>query len=825
MILKTIGVSDKMHLSATPTIDFSTKSPDEIRQMTDVLRAEITKLKGLNDEYDRKVRMGRENVKHLIPNVVEIQEIANRRAEQLERRKRFERKILSIYNRFPNILTTDQPQIISTDISILNRQLELIQKREAIAKVKIAEYSKKQEHLEQAIVDIRRQNRLQNDLMAQRDKDKVQLSQSLKQELEASKVLYSSDSRQIEKKTETAESQTKEFNVQLDNVKQQFITFSNKRPLISKKAVQNNQTISNKIVMKQKELLNSLDKFTQWWNARRMMRHYADRRDFLEGVLSKAKERCDASYSSIEFIKKGNAARVEELKSLQNMNSHLAKSINEQKTRRIQIEERRQEVEKSFKPLPKDIDHQLKSLRQHKLGLENRAKSLDIELQVLGVNVKGQSPAETRYEDARRHFRSQSQIAAKLKKNIDELKEKIAQQKNGQKSHLVNPLSVLHDSRLLLSEDVPVTVQAASIDILEKLIFNPANDDIDFNTGILVLIHTEKIDLSSFVQGIISAHSTCEYLDQRDEKLRVFIEVWRKWFPNDFQDSGIRTILSPLVNLAGVTGIYDVQPIVKSNATFNVNVPFNQKESKIAFCTSPLILAEHFTFWELQIIKEIQASEYIGCGWTTSEKWTRAPHIMKMTEHFNFISQWIVFQLVTTTIFDERVHLLERWIEIMDAASEIINYQLVFEIYAALCNPAITHLKQTWANISQDAKDTYHKFSNLTTPSARFSAYRAELVKSQPETIVPYIGPFLTSLVYISDGNSSTKTLPNVSEPVINFQKYRSYAMVLRDLMVPWGKDMVFFLCEDLMKRIHTIPPVELSESELYKRSEHLKDS
>ena len=60
---------------------------------------------------------------------------------------------------------------------------------------------------------------------------------------------------------------------------------------------------------------------------------------------------------------------------------------------------------------------------------------------------------------------------------------------------------------------------------------------------------------------------------------------------------------------------------------------------------SPLIIAEHFSYQELLIIKSIQASEFVGCGWTASDKWQRAPNIMKMMD---YIKQLLELLLLLT---------------------------------------------------------------------------------------------------------------------------------------------------------------------------------
>ena len=391
------------------TIDFDQKTPDEIRQMTEALRSETERLQRQKESNDKKIAEGSQNLKKLIPNVSDIQEIANRRTEALEKIRRLEKKIISIYNRFPTILNADQHQIISTDMSILERHLESIKNREQAAKKQIEELTLNQERLEQNIVDLRRQNRIQADLMEKRDQEKTALIQSLRQELDASKTLYLSDAKTIEKKTSVAESIASELTGQLAALKQQYEMLKQQRQQVIQKAPQQDALISQRISQKQEELIRNTENFINWWCGRRMLKHYTDRQEFLGNVNTKTQERYDQSYKSIELLKRGNASRIEELKSLRNMNQQLNISYKEKEERNNQLDNQKNILLKSFKPLPKDVDQRLKSLREQKVTLTNKAKSLDIELQVLGVN--GPSRAEARFEDARRHYRSQIQKA------------------------------------------------------------------------------------------------------------------------------------------------------------------------------------------------------------------------------------------------------------------------------------------------------------------------------------------------------------------------------------------------------------------------------
>jgi hypothetical protein len=77
---------------------------------------------------------------------------------------------------------------------------------------------------------------------------------------------------------------------------------------------------------------------------------------------------------------------------------------------------------------------------------------------------------------------------------------------------------------------------------------------------------------------------------------------------------------------------------------------------------------------------------------------------------------------------------------------------------------------------------TVEYFRMLTEPSARFETYRRKFAQNPPEIVVPYSGTMLTSLVYIFDGNPSTKSIPNI---VLHFCKYRTEPQTMEDVFSP----------------------------------------
>jgi hypothetical protein len=174
-------------------------------------------------------------------------------------------------------------------------------------------------------------------------------------------------------------------------------------------------------------------------------------------------------------------------------------------------------------------------------------------------------------------------------------------------------LSSISDPSLLLSEDRGETVvQAAPLEMLAKLLFHPANADKHYVSGLLVLLHSEPIDLGEFVQYTEAAFQNTEWPDIRVPRMKGLIEKWKHWFPNDLHDPKKKAVLLPMFNLVGTAGMFDIQPSSMDDCQFDASVPVLTKEKDLALWATPHILAEHFAYYDLQILRGIPAYEFMG---------------------------------------------------------------------------------------------------------------------------------------------------------------------------------------------------------------------
>jgi hypothetical protein len=230
-------------------------------------------------------------------------------------------------------------------------------------------------------------------------------------------------------------------------------------------------------------------------------------------------------------------------------------------------------------------------------------------------------------------------------------------------------------------------------------------------------------------------------------------------------------------------------------------VPFNANEENLLFAASPLTLVEHLSYYELQLLYGIPPHEFM--------KTDRDPHtgISAMIDHFNNMSLVVVSSLVSTRTLFDRVRLCETWIEVMDIALQTYNFQLVFEIYAALCHPCVARMDRMWRKISEKAERSRQAVRDLAKPVSRFEVYRNELNKIPIGLVVPYIGPWLTQFVYITQGVREMFTLPATGEVVPNYSKFRAYGKTIEGVSCAWGSDLKFLLNRELLSRIELWKP------------------
>jgi len=193
-----------------------------------------------------------------------------------------------------------------------------------------------------------------------------------------------------------------------------------------------------------------------------------------------------------------------------------------------------------------------------------------------------------------------------------------------------------------------------------------------------------------------------------------------------------------------------------------------------------------------------------------------APNITKLIAWFNQVSGWVVSEILDKEDLKERALILNRFIFIADKCRELNNYNGMMEILSALNNSTVHRLKRTWELLPPKTVEIFQAMTQIMDAEGNKTTYR-ELLQVSTPPILPYLGLFLTDLVFIYDGNPDN--IPNTK--LINIAKLDLLANTLKILQryqdTPYCLEKLDFVQDFL--RAKSVGAKDWDEDEMYKLS------
>jgi len=165
----------------------------------------------------------------------------------------------------------------------------------------------------------------------------------------------------------------------------------------------------------------------------------------------------------------------------------------------------------------------------------------------------------------------------------------------------------------------------------------------------------------------------------------------------------------------------------------------------------------------------------------------------------------------------DRQAILLQFIAIADKCYELNSFNCVLAIYSGLTSSPVHRLKKTWEILETNAalKTAWTRLEEFTDSAGNHAKYRNTLHSINPPC-VPFLGQYLTDLVFIDDGNPDT--IQYGDKAFINFQKRQQTSAVIREVhqfqQTPYNFKDWSQLIKYLLRNTHL-----LDDSQLYKQS------
>eukprot|EP01117_Protostelium_nocturnum_P009848 TRINITY_DN3512_c0_g1_i1.p1 TRINITY_DN3512_c0_g1~~TRINITY_DN3512_c0_g1_i1.p1 ORF type:complete len:958 (-),score=412.98 TRINITY_DN3512_c0_g1_i1:108-2981(-) len=183
-------------------------------------------------------------------------------------------------------------------------------------------------------------------------------------------------------------------------------------------------------------------------------------------------------------------------------------------------------------------------------------------------------------------------------------------------------------------------------------------------------------------------------------------------------------------------------------------------------------LAVQLTLLDQQIFRSIKNVELLGQCWTKDKTKHLAFRLLSMINRFNNISLWAASTILWQEDEDQRNEAITQLISLSEALFKLRSYNAFFAIIASLQFTAINRIVEPAfesEKVPKKKKESYQEMLEIMNPKGSFKTYRNLLKDAGDNPCIPFMGMYLTDLVFTDEGNLS---FLDEEDTQINWAKY-----------------------------------------------------
>lgn len=204
-------------------------------------------------------------------------------------------------------------------------------------------------------------------------------------------------------------------------------------------------------------------------------------------------------------------------------------------------------------------------------------------------------------------------------------------------------------------------------------------------------------------------------------------------------------------------------------------------------------MARQLTIMESELYKKIRAIDCLNRSKEQKGKNSSSDHISAIIDHTNKVTMWINQQILERDDSRKRAAVIKYFVSVAERCHVLQNYSTMAAMVSGLNTPPIRRLKRTWQQVGGRVMSSLEGSEKLFDSNKNFNNYRQELANIEAPC-VPFLGVYLTTLIYIHEGSKdilpppdpprivNDQLLPPPTGPLINFAKRQKAAETIREI-------------------------------------------
>ena len=234
------------------------------------------------------------------------------------------------------------------------------------------------------------------------------------------------------------------------------------------------------------------------------------------------------------------------------------------------------------------------------------------------------------------------------------------------------------------------------------------------------------------------------------------------------------------------------------------------KKFNSIFDFEPIEVARQLTIISSKNYHKIEKIELISAKWT--KKTEESPNISNMMVFFNNLGSFIQSKILDELDLKKRAKIYAFFIDVAVELKKLSELNLVFSCFSGLNSAAIHRLKFTKNLINSKKLKQFKEIEELQSTDRNYMNLR-DFNNSIQGPNIPYLGIYLTDLIFIEDGNASYA-------PYTNWNKRKLKKNTIESMLKSQNEYYNLVIHEELQKFIlQEIIEKDFGDDEFYKKS------